>query len=621
MARLFRLQYVLPVLLLLGVALVSRADDDASQPTRAVRLTYVQGSVTVTQSERAEPVPAQVNLPLLSGVLLTTAEDGQAEVEFEDGSLVRLTPNSALDLESLKADEDGVAISHLRLVHGVAFLELRSTMSYRYTFSAGDDELEPTENSTVRVDFDAPPPVFSVLAGSIRIDGPEGLKADVRTGENLRPDVDDPGQYHRNFGIVEDSWNQWNQDMDDTEAQQAENSTPVRNDYAGKQGYGWSDLDANGTWYDTDGGPVWQPYAAEDAGFDPYGNGTWVGYASVGYVWASAYPWGWTPYRCGNWSYYHGFGWGWSPVSGCGTIGWRFQVGGRPVNIARAPESYRPIRVPSPGHGVQRPIIRVGSASTIVAAAPRHDDRGPRQIAGVPAKPIAPVQSGWRTNGGISVLHRDFPVDGRTRRPIAGVEPDRPVVIRSAPVQPSVPTGIVRAAAPVNRRADHPVYGVQHRTGIGDPVPATGAPPEIIVGGRSGREQRRENQPAPASVQMYTPGSPSTAPQHPVYVPPPSVITGSQTHPTYTPHPPAPTQTHPTYTPPPAAVAPQHPTYTPPPAPVQAPHPTYTPPPAPAPQHPTYSPPPAPVPAPRASAPAPNGGGEPLAGARGGGRR
>jgi len=613
MNRSSRLQYFLPVLLLLGFSQLGRADDDASQPARAARLTYVQGSVTVTQPGEAEPVPAQINLPLLSGVLLSTGDNGQAEVEFEDGSVVRLTPNSALDLESLRADPDGVAISHLRLVHGVAFLELRATISYQYTFSAGEDELQPTENSTVRVDFDAPPSVFSVLAGSIRIDGPEGLKADVRTGENLRPDVDDPGQYHRNLGIVEDSWNQWNQDMDDAAAQHAENATSVRNDYAGQQGYGWSDLDANGTWYDTDSGPVWQPYAADDAGFDPYGNGAWVGYTSVGYVWASAYPWGWTPYRCGNWSYYGGFGWGWSPASGCGRIGWRFQVGGRPVNIARAPESYRPIRVPSPGHGVQRPILRVGLA-TVVAAAPRHDNREPRQIAGVTARPIQPVQSDWRTNGGFSALHRDFPVDGRTRRPIAGIEPNRPVVIHSAPAQPSVPGGTARAAAPVS---GHPVYGVQHRSGIGDP--AVNRLPEVIVGGRSGREPRRENAPASAPVQTYTPAGP-TAPQHPVYIPPPSVITGSETHPVHAPHPPE--AMHPTYTPPPSAMAPQHPVYTPPPAQIQAPHPVYTPPPAPAaPQHPTYSPPPAPAAAPRASSPPPSSGGEPSPGPRGGGRR
>ena len=71
-----------------------------------------------------------------------------------------------------------------------------------------------------------------------------------------------------------------------------------------------ADLDANGSWYNVPGqGQVWQPTIAEDTDFDPYGYGSWVAYPSVGYVWASGYPWGWTPFHCGHWSYWNGFGW------------------------------------------------------------------------------------------------------------------------------------------------------------------------------------------------------------------------------------------------------------------------------------------------------------------------
>ena len=100
MKVLVTLRYVAPLLLLFGAVSHLRADD-APPPTRAARLTYLKGNVTVTQPGEAESIPAQMNLPLLSGVLLSTADDGQAEVEFEDGSIVRLTPNSALDIASL----------------------------------------------------------------------------------------------------------------------------------------------------------------------------------------------------------------------------------------------------------------------------------------------------------------------------------------------------------------------------------------------------------------------------------------------------------------------------------------------------------------------------------------
>ena len=599
MKALATLRYVAPLVLLLGSSTTSLRADEGEPPTRAARLTYLKGTVTATQPSQTESIPAQVNLPLLSGVLLTTADDGQAEVEFEDGSVVRLTPNSALDLESLIVDADGIATSRLRLEHGLAFVELRATNVYRYYFSAGDDSIQPVENSTVRIDLDAPPPIFSVLSGSIRVDGPEGLRADVRAGENLSPDAIDAGQYHRNQGIVEDTWNQWNADMDREAASQGSSSTDVRGNYAGQQGYGWSDLDTNGTWYDTDSGPVWQPYAADHASFDPYSNGSWVAYSSVGYIWASAYPWGWTPYRCGNWSYFHSFGWGWSPGSSCGTIGWRFQVGGRPVNIASAPQSYRPIRVPTPGHGVQRPILHVGSEHPIFAGPPRHDDHRARQIGGVTVAPLQPHHDVWRNSTAVTALRRDFPVDGRTRQAIMGVENSRAPAVHMWAVQPQSPAAGARPPAPLDPpgRVNQPVYTVQ-------PQPAT------VNDRRAYRERRDAGASAPA--QTYTPG-PATTPEQPTYTAPRFIITGPPPHRTSTPPPSVITgsQTHPAYTPPARSTSQAHPVYTPSPSTVggSQTHPTYTPPPAPS--HPTYTPPPAPAAAPRPSAPAPASGGEP----------
>lgn len=629
MKALAMLRFTLLLVLLLGATSLLRADD-APPPTRAARLTYVKGTVTVTQPGEAESLSAQVNLPLLSGVLLTTAGDGQAEVEFEDGSVVRLTPNSALALESLMLDADGIATSRLRLEHGVAFVELRATNLYRYSFSAGDDSLSPLENSTVRVDLDTPPPTFSVLSGSIRVDGPEGLRADVNTGENLRPDDVDAGQYHRNQGIIEDSWNQWNDDMDQDAAAEAASTTDVRGNYAGQQGYGWSDLDANGTWYDAGSGPVWQPNGGDDASFDPYSNGSWVAYSSIGYVWASAYPWGWTPYRCGNWSYYSSFGWGWAPGSSCGTMGWRFQGGGRPVNIASAPQSYRPIRVPSPGHGVQRPIHVEPSHSILAGTPPRDDHRGARQIAGVTATPIAPQHQVWRNSTATSALRRDFPVDARNHQPLVGAETTHRATFRTWPAQNQAPATAVEPAAnniDTSGRVNQPVYTAQPRPT--NPQPASAEQPaaadrqiyrdqhrnmnnapstrvQTIYGSGSGAAQQPTYTPAPSVItgggthQTYAPSAAPTTQTHPTYTPPPSTVTGGQMHPAYTP-PPQP-QSHPAYTPRPEPQS--HPAYTPPPQPQS--HPTYSPPPQPAPQfHPTYSPPQS-APAPRSSSPAPS---------------
>ena len=517
---------------------VSAFASDSVPGTRAARLTYLQGTVTVNEAGGAASVPAQLNLPLLAGVQLVTAEDGQAEVEFEDGSVVRLTPNSALSLDALSVDPNGIYTTNISLLHGLAYAELRATPQYRYWLNAGGDVVSPVENATVRVNFDESPAIFAVLDGTAHVERQNGAQADVRAGESLSADASQTN-YSLTQGINPDTWDQWNEDLDQSAAAQAADTTDVRNNYAGPDGYGWSDLDANGTWYDVPGqGPVWQPQpAVDDSAFDPYGYGSWVDYPGVGYLWASGYGWGWTPYRCGNWSYFGGFGWGWAPGAGCGGFGWGFIGGGVPVNILAYPVGYRPIRVPPPGHGPQRPLVQV---HTYLPSRPSPTARpvqyGQRQIAGVAASAIAPVHNNPNFGGvptGAS-LRRDYPVDSQTRTPVMGLAGTRPAVVYSPGAQPG---------------ASRPARGLA-------PVPAP----------RPATSYSEPSRPA------ETPGGPGFPAQR--NAPPPSQPTA---HPTYSPPParytPAPA---PRYSPPPSP--PPAPRYSPPPSPPPASHPSSPPP-------------------------------------------
>jgi hypothetical protein len=539
------------IALVLGIASFAFAvpahADDSAPATRAARLTYLQGTVTVNQANGTASVPAQLNLPLLSGVQIVTAQDGQAEVEFEDGSVVRLTPNSALSLDALTVDPTGVFTTNLSLLHGLAYLELRATPQYRYWLNAGGDIVSPVENATVRVDFDQSPATFSVLDGTAHVERQNGFQADVRAGESLSVDADQ-SSYTLTQGFVPDTWDQWNEDLDQSAAAQAADTTDVRNDYAGAQGYGWSDLDADGTWYDVPGqGPVWQPeLAVDDSGFDPYGYGSWVQYPGVGYLWASGYAWGWTPYRCGNWSYFGGFGWGWAPGASCGAFGWGFVGGGRPVNIAAFPNGYRPIRVPVPGRGPERPLIQIHTFRPLPTARPVQPGR--RQIAGLTATPIAPLHVN-SNSGGVatgSSLRRDYPVDSQTHAPVLGLAGTRPAVVY---------------AAPGSQSAGRAARSLSPATPTSRPAPAT-----------SYSEPARPAAATPATRPTYS--APQTRPSQPRYTPPPS-------QPRSTPPP-----SQPRYAPPPSQ--PSAPRYTPPPSPPPAPR--YTPPPPPPAPH--YSAPP-----------------------------
>jgi hypothetical protein len=423
----------LALLLLLSLACTLDARADDAPVHRAARLSFLQGNVTVDHLDNTAGDPAQINMPLAEGARLSTGEDGQAEVEFEDGSVVRLTPNSSLGLSVLNIDPAENFHTQMTLLHGLIYAELRASSKYFYVVDAGGELISPVANTTIRINLDQPPATVSVFDGTVQVEHAstpqaDGYKRDVRAGESLTGDPSDSSQYSVSQNVEQDSWDEWNRARHQAAADEALNRTTVRDRFAGDQGYGWSDLDANGSWYDVPGqGQIWQPMVAQDADFDPYGYGSWVAYPGAGYVWASGYVWGWTPFRCGCWSYWNGFGWGWSPAgAACGHAGWRLGRGSgggvSVVNIVHPPLNYR---LPT------RPIHEPGMLHPIpVGRAPRdpatglHPSHEPRIIAGVPAEPIRPIgnASTSKDRGPATlVLRNDLAIDHVSRQPGSGV--------------------------------------------------------------------------------------------------------------------------------------------------------------------------------------------------------
>src|SRR5580658_3899913 len=64
--------------------------DDASPAARAVRLSSVDGQVQLSQGNQVIAETSVANTPLFEGTRVTTADDGRAEIQFEDGSVARL---------------------------------------------------------------------------------------------------------------------------------------------------------------------------------------------------------------------------------------------------------------------------------------------------------------------------------------------------------------------------------------------------------------------------------------------------------------------------------------------------------------------------------------------------
>ena len=402
-------------------------DPTQDKPGRVARLTFLAGAVRVERVDNtaAEDTP-MLNMPLVEGTRLVTGDYGQAEVEFEDGSVVRLTPRSVLSLDVLSL-ADGAARTQMTLLGGMAYFELRKAAGYAYQLNVAGAVITPAANVTLRVNVDEPPATLAVLAGEVRVehqgkDANEGFKATVRQGESLRGDSKDDSRYFLNAQIAPESWDQWNVSRDAAAADEADVRTSARDGFAGQQGYGWSDLDASGSWYDVPGqGQTWQPAAADD-GFDPYGYGSWV-YVNTSYAWVSGYAWGWTPFRCGRWTWTAGFGWGWLPGRSCGVFGYAGEEGGYGgVHLAKGPPHYnKPLRpMPGPGHSPVHPILIVHGPDGARPAL-----KGGAVVLGkVRLEPLRPL-GGGPGRGTVVVgqaLNRDFPVDRTTGQPVLGRE-------------------------------------------------------------------------------------------------------------------------------------------------------------------------------------------------------
>jgi ferric-dicitrate binding protein FerR (iron transport regulator) len=405
--------------LLVGMAPLLPAQE-SGQPARAVRLSYVDGTVSLTQGGQVIASQAVVNTPLLEGMQLATAQDGRAEVQFEDGSVARIAPNSTLTLKVLRGQ--GVSSdAALELNRGLGYFELEGTDQIgqiRVLF--GNSAATASGFTVMRVKMDAPPGELAVFSGNAHLEGDDGLALDLHGGESVALDANSPGNYNLADTIEPDSWDSWNSDRDQALNAESASQTGAQAELGGgdNSNPAWNDLDAYGAWYNVPSqGYVWSPYDAANAGFDPYGVGNWMWMPGFGYTWVSGYPWGYLPFSCGAWNFYGGFGWGWAPGFGGCTPWWGLGFYPGAV-IGIAPIGYRPPHRPimphpiGPGGGrrLPMPMVAVNRRPVVLnAGLPARDRNAAVEIAGRTVTPLRslpgremPARAGYERGAGFA---------------------------------------------------------------------------------------------------------------------------------------------------------------------------------------------------------------------------
>jgi hypothetical protein len=439
---------------------------------RIVRISDVEGQVNFDNGHGYDH--ATINIPVTQGNRLSTAEDGWAEVQFEDGSTLRLAPDSEIVFTELMRSAEGGTLTSVDLNRGEAELNVSYHDDSSFAINVARKEIRVRHSGRFRVSTSNSSPLdLAVWKGEVAVRSPdEDQEASVHTSETFTLDPNDAARYDLETGIQQDDLDQWSGQRDEYLQSYASNTLP--SEQAPYQ-YGVSDLNYYGQYYNLPGyGYCWRPYGV-NLGWDPFANGFWTLSPAYGYIWVSAYPWGWMPYRYGQWAFVNGYGWVWQPGN---WSEWHH----RP-SFVHAPPHFRPPETPhggvlppkivASGGGPIKPPVRIGHEPVWQRGG--EGDNGIHALRRVPANPPAdkhdsprfsPPQPG---NDGAIANHppANSPPDRReSPRFGSGKEPDT-----EQPPQAVHGSGFVKP--PATRSADTPSV---HSSPAPAPTPAPPAP-------------------------------------------------------------------------------------------------------------------------------------------------
>jgi hypothetical protein len=495
----------------------------ADSQVRIVRLSYVEGDVQIDRGDGNGFNRAFLNMPVIEGARLWARNDGQVEVEFEDGSTARLTPDTIMEFGQLRMQGEA-RLTLMNIQEGGAYFNFNKKHEDDLTVTAGQQYITPKKSSHFRLDVNKVELNLAVFKGDVELLKRNGERVQVRKNETLTLNFTDPDRYYLAKGIRENAQDEWDRQRDEDIAAYA--SRQHFDGYSSAYSYGFSDLNRYGNFINVSNyGSVWQPYGV-GYGWSPFQDGSWVYYPGQGYVWVSPYRWGWTPYRYGSWVNVSGYGWCWRP--GRNWSNWS----AAPVVVTPPAGFVRPTPPPTPGVG----IVHVGHGGDNIDLGRRRRERDAgSSSASVPRAPVSGAVSSSSgntnnpggpttvdrvrgTHGAGSTVFTNDDIDRLSRERVARTPQVNTVVAPATPSQPAAvsPTPVTAPAtiAPRNERPSRGDGNQQHERPANSPSydrPArTSPPPQPAM------------QPAASRAPSYSPPPAPAASRTPSYSPPPA---------------------------------------------------------------------------------------------------
>ncbi len=276
----------------------------AVENTGVARLSVIAGgSVVIRRGDDQTELAGTVNAPILPGDYVATQAGGQAEIQLDGFTMLRLAPQTQIRL----ANNDA-STREVQLAAGSVILSIAHEENGISEIDTPSVSLQAVDTGAYRVDVtSAGTTVASARSGQAEIVTPQQRyplaagRALLASGQAANPSVTQTAD------IPHDALDAFSTSRDRMVDSALDTDSYVPSNIAG-----YDDLNAYGNWINVAPyGMVWSPYVP--AGWAPYRNGSWVWEDGFGWTWVALEPWGWAPFHYGYWFDCAPNGWCWYP--------------------------------------------------------------------------------------------------------------------------------------------------------------------------------------------------------------------------------------------------------------------------------------------------------------------
>ena len=276
--------------------------NDVDPPTRAARLSYVEGAVSVQPAGIDDWTAASINRPLTGGDQLWSDRGSRAEIQF-DTATVSIADSTSLAL--LNVGDDGV---QLQLSAGTTNITLHELdPEAMFEIDAPNASVSLVRPGSYRIGVDgAGNTTVAIRTGQIQVVTSAGQSVILRGGQGA--EFSSSGDVDVASVAAADDFDRWC-----ARRERRWGASQFANRYVSSDVVGAQELDNYGEWsQEADYGYVWYPTAVA-VDWAPYRNGRWLWVTPWGWTWVDNAPWGYAPFHYGRWAYLRER-WGWVPA-------------------------------------------------------------------------------------------------------------------------------------------------------------------------------------------------------------------------------------------------------------------------------------------------------------------